>query len=208
MNNSLFASVLNLKNILFIGLMLLLATACKKENVATNTTTSSAEFYFIGQLDSKPLKFEITTTSEAQMGIFNTSSINAPNCSFTYGAGIGTKMGEPEEKSLQVSFLALFEGKCGDQNTLFPQLFPKKGYDYGEKKDNVEIEYFDGIEKWVSVGSKQRAARFEITESESVKGFAGYFQIVTGKLSCSLFNVSGVEKKLENASFKLIFEPS
>jgi hypothetical protein len=198
----------NMKKMLFIALTAMLMIACKKDKtVDTPPISSTADFYFVGQVDGKPLKFEISNTSVAESGIFNTGGINVPDCWFTYGAGIGTQLGESDEKSIEIDFLTFFDGKCSDQENMFPNLFPLKQYIIGENKGNVEIIYFAEGEKWSSSNPLQKNARFEITASEYIKPLDRKgIQFLSGKLSCSLFNADGKEKRLENASFTLIFE--
>lgn len=191
-----------MKSILCFCLFSILLMACKKDS-----GSSDADYYFVGQLDGADLKFEITDSSSDEMIISNSSSLNPPICTYSYGCDIGTGPGTATEKSISVSFQQIFQGDCGDQLTVFPSLFPKGDYVVGEDSGNVLITYFDGTDNWTSYGVLQTGANFEITESEVVESPFGSSQKIHGKCSCILYNISGESKKLEDVSFVLSFWP-
>ena len=101
----------------------MLFMSCKKDK-DTTPSTSSADYYLIGQLDGADLKFEITASSAAEMVTSNAASLNPPDdCTYGYGCAIGTGFAEADEKSISVDFPALFSGVCAEQETAFPGLF-------------------------------------------------------------------------------------
>lgn len=192
-----------MKNIIALCLLATLFTACKKDG----DNSSDAEYYFIGKLDGVSVKYEITPSASTEMIISNDASIDPPSCQFTYGCGMGTDFGSPDEKSVDVSFPNLFDGDCGDQLVAFTGLFPAGNYGYGETTGKVQVAYFDGTESWTTTGPQESNAVFEITESETVSVGLGTAQKIKGRLSCSLYNAAGVEKKLEDAVFVLSYWP-
>ncbi|MBV6439701.1 MAG: hypothetical protein DYG98_09515 [Haliscomenobacteraceae bacterium CHB4] len=194
-----------MKNIIALCLLATLFTACKKDSEDSNT--SDAEYYFIGKLDGASVKFEITPSASTEMIISNDASIDPPSCQFTYGCGMGTDFGGSNEKSITVSFPNLYDGDCGNQLVAFPELLPTGNYNYGESTGQVQVNYFDGTEGWTTIGPLESNAVFEITESETVSVGLGTAQKIKGRLSCSLYNADGIEKKLEDATFVLSYWP-
>ncbi len=196
-----------MKNIICVLLLATLVAACKKDNDSPDT--SSAEYYLIGQLDGADLKFEIAASSTAEMVTSNDASLNPPDdCTYGYGCAIGTGFGEASEKSIEVSFPALFSGVCGEQETAFPGLFPNGLYGFDSGTGTVLITYYDGTENWTSFGSLQDGdSFFEVKKSEVVESGFGNSQKVSGELSCLLVNFAGAEKKLEGVKFSLSFWP-
>ncbi len=198
-----------MKNLISFFLLATLLLSCKKDK-GNSPSTSNADYYFIGHLDGAELKFEITASSNAEIVTSNDASLNPPDdCTYSYGCAIGTGFAELSEKSIEVSFPALYSGNCGEQETAFPGLFPVGLFPLGEDAGSVLITYFDGTENWSSFGSLQTLGEhfFEVKASEAVESGFGKSQKVSGELSCLLVNFAGQEKKLEGVKFSLSFWP-
>ena len=192
-----------MRNILFIFLLAALTLACKKDS--DTNPSSSAEFYFVGKLDGSEVKEELTANGDVELSSSNGGSLNAPSCTFDYGANIGSSANSAPY--FGVSVPALFSGDCADEVTLFPTLFHTGDWAYGATTGKVELIYFDGTEIWSSANGAQSGATFSVTKSEKIDSQFGQSQTVGGTVSCQLYSASGAVKKLEGGSFVLNFLP-
>ncbi len=190
-----------MKKTLCILALATLVFACKKDSDPSGTST--ADFYFVGKVDGATLKMEQTPTNDVGMTSSTGSSLNPPDCTFSYGTSIGSTA--DHAPYFGVNFPGLFQGNCGDEKTLFPTLFPTGAFAYAK----VEVEYFDGTQLWSSAkGAQPAGATFNVTKSEQVTTpLGGISMTVSGSASCTLFDDSGASKKLESGSFKLNFTP-
>ncbi len=194
-----------MRNILFICLFAALTTACKKDSDTDTNPTSTAEFYFVGKLDGTAVKEELTATNDVELTSSNSASIGATNCTFDYGADIGSSA--TAAPYFGVSFPALFSGDCSNEGSQFSGLFRTGAWAYGATTGKVEVTYFDGTEVWSSANGTQSGATFNVTKSEKIQSAFGLSQTVGGTVSCQLYSASGAVKKLEGGSFVLNFQP-
>lgn len=193
-----------MRHLLFICLFAALIAACKKDSDTNLNPTSTADFYFVGKLDGTTVKQELTATNDVELTSSNGASIGATNCTFDYGADIGSSA--TAAPYFGVSFPALFSGDCGNESSQFSGLFHTGAWTYGATTGKVEVIYFDGTEVWSSANGTQSGATFNVTKSEKVTSF-GLSQTVGGTVSCQLYSASGAVKKLEGGSFVLNFLP-
>ncbi len=198
-------NIFTMKNILFICLLAALLAACKKDSDSDSNPTSTADFYFVGKLDGTAVKEELTATNDVELTSSNGASIGATNCTFDYGADIGSSANA--KPYFGVAFPALFSGDCGDEGSLFSGLFHTGAWTYGANTGKVEVIYFDGTQIWSSASGTQSGAVFNVTKSEKITSPFGQSQTLGGTVSCQLYSASGAVKKLEGGSFVLNFLP-
>lgn len=191
----------SLKKLLLLALLPALFAACSKDSDAPS---SDADYFFVGKLDGTEVRYEVTGANDTEMSNSNDGSIGPPDCTFGYGCAIGSfEEGQPY---FSVDFPNLFSGDCGDEQTVFPMLFPSGVWPFGDSQGKVVAFWFDGDEIWSSAGGTQAGdAVFNVSGTELLSTPFGAYMTVRGTVSCTLYHDSGASKKLEAGSFSMSF---
>jgi len=196
-----FSKISFLPFMMLMGIVLL--SSCKKDSKDPDNV-SDAEYYFYGKLDGQTNLLEIDATGDYQMSNSIDASIGVPFCTYSYGCAIGA-FDPIDAPYFEVYFPNLFDGDCADVNGAFSGLFHTGAYSFGDLTGQVLVRHWDGTELWTSDASGQVNASFEVTATERQETPFGIYQKVSGKASCTLFNMGGSSKKLEDIKFVMSF---
>ena len=196
-----FSKISFLQCMMLMGIVLL--SSCKKDSKDPDNV-SDAEYYFYGKLDGQTNLLEIDATGDYQMSNSIDASIGVPFCTYSYGCAIGA-FDPIDAPYFEVYFPNLFDGDCADVDQDFSGLFHTGAYSFGDLTGQVLVRHWDGTELWTSDASGQVNASFEVTATERQETPFGIYQKVSGKASCTLFNMGGSSKKLEDIKFVMSF---